>query len=425
LRLFPALVLLGATAVGFGVWALLRGSPAVHVSTAGTTVVVRTDRPSTAYLEYGPTSAYGLFTQADGLARTHRFVLDGLAPNLAYHVRAVTTSGTATATVAGPPPPARATLQITGNHFERDGRPWIPRFTWGSCTNTYAQEAAVGINTFMSSNCGDSPRRQAAAARAVGAVVIPAADQADSRLPTTVGTYVQDEPDSRHVPPARLLRELRAHPLARGLPVFETLSPRLRNGAAYARVTDALGLDVYPVMRTDDDSEVVRAAVAQRAVVSLARGSPTFQWIEAIPPANALDTAAETWMAIVNGARAIGYWTWGVTPFSVAAPTLQALAEVNAALDTFAPAIDAAPEQLTLSEPTVNALATGLNGALYVFAVNTSSSAEIEETFTLPSLAGREVRIFDSDTVLTPSGDAFTDSLPPLAWRVYLVAPAS
>ncbi|HKI93378.1 MAG TPA: hypothetical protein VJ986_13840, partial [Gaiellaceae bacterium] len=181
-----------------GVWP--SRTPALRSSALGTTVVVRTAADSVAYLEVGRTGAYGVFAAPSGPARTHTFRLDWLEPGRRYHVRAVTVTNGVTRlgpdeVVAAPPARGPRELRLESGHFLLDGRPWIPRFTWGSCASSYAEQAALGIDAFMSSGCGDSPARQATAATKAGAVVIPALDQADRSLPTTVATYLRDEAD--------------------------------------------------------------------------------------------------------------------------------------------------------------------------------------------------------------------------------------
>ena len=414
-----ALVLLGAAALAGGAVVVLRGGAAARISAAGQEVVVHTSARTPVVLEYGLTRAYGLFAGPDAPAHVHRFALPELEPGRTYFVRA----GEVESTVSAPPRPARAALQIAGDHILLDGRPWIPRFTWGSCSAQYAAETAAGVNAFMSSNCGDSPQTQAAAALRAGAVVIPAVDQADAELPTTIGTYVKDEPDARNIPPAQLASTALPYPAARGLPVFETLSPKLENAAAYTQVADSIGVDVYPIMNTGDHGRIVDVASAQRTLEQAAGGKPTFQWIEAIGGVSPRELAAEVWMAICNGARAFGYWTFGATPFAVDAPTIAALRNLGTTFDDLAPAIDAAPAQLAVSDPTVNAFATQLGGALYVFAVNTSPSSTASPSFTLTGLHGRPLGVYGTPRVIGSHGDGFADTLAALAWRVYVVAP--
>lgn len=417
--------------------------PAVRAWVTGTSVHVDTAQNSRVYLEYGPTRRYGLFsaTSADGLK--HRFDLVGLSPDTRYHVRALARSARGTLTTADlvldvANGPVFHSLRTIGDHFELDGRPWIPRFTWGSCASSYAEEAAVGVNAFMSSNCGDSPERQARAAQRVGGVLIPALDQVNLALPTTVATYYADEPDLSQIPPAQLAGDWNAHANAHGIPTFLTLSHLATSGdpatlataAAYARLTDALGIDIYPISTTHDPGQIVQVATAQQVLRSLAGGKPTFQWIEAAQPTSdsgaALTQAeieAEAWMAVVNGARGLGWWTYGTSPFSVNTAGRRALTALGVALDTFAPAINAPTAPVTLANGGVDVFATRRDGALTVFAVNTNPASAVHEIFTLPNLGRRPVRVWNTDQTIAASRSTFADTLPPLGWRVYLVAP--
>jgi len=71
----------------------------------------------------------------------------------------------------------------------------------------------------------------------------------------------------------------------------------------------------------------------------------------------------------------------------------------------------------------VNAFATQLGGALYVFGVNTSPSNAVSASFTVTGLSGRPLGVYGSLRVIGSHGDGFADTLPALAWRVYVVAP--
>src|SRR5579872_7224862 len=443
-RVVVAAALVAAGIVlGFLLWPSHRA--ALRVWIAGTTIHVDTPASSRVYVEYGPTRAYGLFTAPSSGGQAHRFDLAGLDPNLRYHVRAVVRSGGRTQlgrdlTMSVPRGATSHSLHVAGDHFELDGRPWIPTFTWGSCASSYAAEAALGIRAFMSSNCGDTPQRQTQASLHVGGVLIPAVDQANRALPTTVATYYTDEPDLTRIPPAQLAGAWKAHPGAHGIPTFLTVSHLVLSAggtyqaldAAYAHLADALGVDVYPISTTGDPRQIIEVAAAQQALRTLAAGKPTFQWIEVTRPlddSGATPTPAqieaEAWIAIVNGARALGWWTNGASPFSVSAAGRQAIHDVTTALDSFAPAIDAPTAPVTLDNAGVAVFATELDGATTVFAVNTDPTRAVPETFTVPGLARRPVSIWNTDR--TPARgaatDTFTDTLPPLAWRVYLIPP--
>ena len=444
--LFIAALVTGVVAIGALVVTKLwpkHAQPPLRAWVTGTTVHVDTARSSRVYLEYGPTRKFGLFSPPSAVGLTHRFDLVGLSPGTRYHVRAqaYTDEGTLTApdlvldTGGGP---AFHSLQIVGDHFALDGRPWIPRFTWGSCASSYAEEAALGVNAFMSSNCGDTPQQQAREAQRVGGVVIPALDQTSLALPTTVATHYTDEPDLNQIPPDQLAGDWNAHPNAHGIPTFLTLSHLATSGdpatlatdAAYARLTDVLGIDIYPISTTNDPAQIAQVATAQQTLRGLADGKPTYQWIEAAQPAGdsgavltRAEIEAEAWMAIANGARALGWWTYGASPFSLSTGGRRALTAIGTALDTFAPAIDAPTAPVTLANGGVDVFATRRNGALTVFAVNTNPTSAVDETFTLPELGGRPVRVWNTGQTIAASMSTFADTLPALGWRVYLVAP--
>jgi hypothetical protein len=439
--LVSGLVFVGALGVA-KLWPR-HAQPPVRAWVTGTAIHVDTAQSSRVYLEYGPTRRYGLFSAASGAGLTHRFRLVGLSPGTRYHVRAMARTG---GSVLAAPDlvldvaagPAFHSLRTVGDHFELDGRPWIPRFTWGSCASSYAEEAAAGVNAFMSSNCGDSAERQARAAQRVGGVVIPALDQANLALPTTVAAHYKDEPDVTQIPPAQLAGDWNAHPNAHGIPTFLTLSHLAASddpgavtaAAAYARLTDVLGIDIYPISTTNDPGQIVQVAAAQQALRSLAGGKPTYQWIEAEQPTGDVgatltraEIEAEAWMAIVNGARGLGWWTYGTSPFSVSTAGRRALTALGVALDTFAPAIDAPIAPVTLANGGVDVFATRRNGALTVFAVNTNPASAVNEIFTLPDLGRRPVHVWNTGQTIAASSSTFADTLPPLGWRVYVVAP--
>jgi len=101
----------------------------------------------------------------------------------------------------------------------------------------------------------------------------------------------------------------------------------------------------------------------------------------------------------------------------------RALTALGVALDTFAPAINAPTAPVTLANGGVDVFATRRDGALTVFAVNTSPASAVHEIFTLPNLGRRPVRVWNTDQTIAASRSTFADTLPPLGWRVYLVAP--
>ena len=59
------------------------------------------------------------------------------------------------------------------------------------------------------------------------------------------------------------------------------------------------------------------------------------------------------------------------------------------------------------------------NGALYIIAVNTSTSPATA-SFTVPALAGRKLRVFADGRTVTPMGNLVVDKLPALGVAVYI-----
>jgi hypothetical protein len=165
----------------------------------------------------------------------------------------------------------------------------------------------------------------------------------------------------------------------------------------------------------------------QREIVQLARGKPTFQWIEAGPmehcranedPTPAV-VRAETWLAIAGGARGIGYF-----PDYWAEDIRNEVRRVNREIAALAPALLAPVVNATWSpQSPVRVSARKYNGALYVIAANTST-APANASFTVPGLSGRKLHVFGDGRVLTPMGNLVVDKLPGLGTAVYIARPA-
>jgi len=209
--------------------------------------------------------------------------------------------------------------------------------------------------------------------------------------------------------------------------------PRHALDIAYAGLTDSLGIVVYPISTTDDPGRIGEVAQAQQAVRALAGGKPTFQWIEATRPADdsgATPTPAEieaqAWLAVVNGARALGWWTYGSSPFSVNAANREALREISSAIDTFTPAIEAPAAPVTSPTPASTSMppaGTAPSLCSPSTPIRPNPSRSVYEILTLPRLDRRPVQIWNTGRALAGSAHTFADILPPLAWRIYLVPP--
>jgi hypothetical protein len=197
---------------------------------------------------------------------------------------------------------------------------------------------------------------------------------------------------------------------------------------ALVTTADVLGFDLYPLQnwcRWDSFHDVFDS---QLDLVALARGKPTFQWIEArrmdcfgdqLDPTPAT-VRAETWLAIAGGAHAIGYFPNNWSP-EVGAE----IARTNHEIQTLVPALVEPNIAASVSVGSfVKVGAREHNGAVYVIAVNASRAATTA-TITVPALVDRVLLSLDGQHRVTASGGSFSDSFGPLEARVYIAAPAA
>jgi hypothetical protein len=126
---------------------------------------------------------------------------------------------------------------------------------------------------------------------------------------------------------------------------------------------------------------------------------------------------AESWLSVVGGARGIGFFPADWDP--VVTPAITAIAKEVAALGgaLLAPAVPAAGSGSVLTA------ARSLNGALYVFAVNSARTAT-RATVTVPGLGGRAGTVLEEGRGVTASRDAFSDDFGPLAVHLYVFPPS-
>ena len=188
---------------------------------------------------------------------------------------------------------------------------------------------------------------------------------------------------------------------------------------------DVVGFDLYPLQEFCDPRWLPDVAHSQRELVRLARGRPTFQWIEAstwkcageaqrVTPAT---VRAESWLAVAGGARGLGFfpadWPADVGP-GVAGVAKEVTALGAALVAPDAPASATAP---------VIVAARRVHGALYVIAVNPTRDV-VQATVRAPGLAGREVSVLGEQRVVASSGDSFEDVFGPLEVHLYVAGPS-
>jgi hypothetical protein len=195
------------------------------------------------------------------------------------------------------------------------------------------------------------------------------------------------------------------------------------------QIPDVLGFDLYPlqVWCRPAFGDVYDS---QSELRSASGGKPTFQWIEVarmeqpcrkhseLDPTPAT-VRAEAWLSIAGGATGIGYYPnhWSGDIGTEVARTDRQIKALSQAL--LAPIAAASSDNST-----VRVSARSLNGALYVIAVNTTSTT-VQARIDVDGIAGRSATVLGGSGSAVASDDkGFTDSFGPLEARVYIIPPA-
>jgi hypothetical protein len=374
---------------------------------------------------------------------THQLTVSGLEPASSYSLDVTATtsdgrSGISQFVLTTPALFAPVHASTANGAVLLDGQPSFPKLVWDQCPDAVSGNLAVGIDFFMGNGCGSSA--QLATWLSGSAYAIGDAKETASARAGAVGTFLPDEWDT-HLPndfttadAARLIP-----PSPGSGPRFLTLTNHFYSHAAplpqgrgmypaLVATSDVLGFDLYPLQnwcRFDSFGDVFDA---QLDLVALARGKPTFQWIEARqmdcsgadldPTPETL--RAEAWLSIAGGAHAIGYFPNNWSP-----AVGSEIAEVNHEISTLAPAlVEPAIAASASLGSTVKVGARDHNGAVYVIVVNASRTAA-SATITVPALVDRELVTLDGQHKASAKGGAFDVTLAPLEARIYIAAPAA
>jgi hypothetical protein len=404
------------------------------------TIAWQTSVPATSRVAYG-LDAPVVWTAPSTESASHQATVVGLTFSSSYKlaVTAENAGGQApiaeflltTPALSGPVEMTTADGAILLN-----GQPSFPRMVWGQCPDAVAGNLAVGIDLFMGNNCGTGATLASwlsGRAFVLGNAQAPAAAREGS-----VGVHLPDEWDT-FLPNDLTLSDVQrmAPPTPGSGPRFLTLTNHFYSGAAplpqgrgmypaLAAASDVLGFDLYPLQnwcRYDSFGDVFDSQVD---LVALARGKPTYQWIEArrmdcrgaqLDPTP--DTVrAETWLAIAGGAHAIGYFPNDWAP-EIGAEIARSSREIQSLVPALVEPATAASISLGSS---VRVGAREHNGAVYVIAVN-ASRTPASATITVPALGNRSLRSLDGAHTVTANGGSFTDSFGPLEVRVYVASP--
>ena len=373
----------------------------------------------------------------------HESVIDGLEFSTTYTawVHAVdewNRAQTANVTFTTGPMLDASQGRTSGTSIFVDDRPFFPIAVWEQCSDMFHSNIQDGINLFMGDGCRDDTTLPGRLAGSAYSIVD--SEHANATGRGVIGWYFPDEWDAflqssvkredlaDDIPSARPGRVSfltltnhfysKAEPLPQGKGMYPVLF----------QIPDVLGFDLYPlqVWCRPAFGDVFEA---QRELRDTSGGKPTFQWIEVArmehPCRNHLEldptpatVRAEAWLSIGGGATGIGYF-----PNQWSGPIGQEVARTNREIKALTQALLAPTVPATADNGTVRVSARSLNGALYVIAVNTSTSA-VQARINVPGIGGRSASVLDGGAAVASDDQGFSDSFGPLAARVYIVPPA-
>jgi hypothetical protein len=336
--------------------------------------------------------------------------------------------------------PAPQAASVERGRVMVSGRPFFPVMLFELCDAASLELGReLGANVVVGGDCPDRLLPK-------GMYVVPPLDAgATSPNATVLGRAYPDEPDNHGQTAAQLRAE---HPARRGSPdgrltflttsagffsrAYSSPNPPLAEYRALARLADVTGFDLYPIAHCDRS---VRAVYdAQREFVRLAGGAPTFQWIETGPlrgqdcggfaTVQPAELRAEVWLAVVGGARGIGYFTHTWTPdhheFDVAEPLRDEMKRTDADLAALAPGLLGETRRASSDAAAVEVLARRAGGKLYVFAVNSGRSHVRAQLHVPDLLYGPLAVVGEKRRVGADVNHNFADTFPPLGVHVYV-----
>jgi hypothetical protein len=327
------------------------------------------------------------------------------------------------------------------------GRGFFPIMLIDQCGKGDADNAhKLGINLILNETCaGVPPLRQLAMIRNGTLAVLPLGAHG-LRGGQLVGWTFPDEPESNGWTPSSL-RAAQPYPRgnADGLLTFMTTGggffrppyrdPRvdLRTYREFARMSDVAGFDLYPLDHCHRDLSAVYGA--QRAFTRLAGATPTFQWIETGPiepgycggfQMTPAELTAEVWLAIVGGARGIGYFTHTWSPehksFEVLADLQTTIKNLSGVLSSVEPGLLGQTVRSRSNSRGVKFLARTAGTTTYVFAVNSQSAYTTVQT-SVPDLRNEPLEVIGENRSLPVQHHVFVDTFPPLAVHIYMQRP--
>lgn len=409
------------------------------VTAQSATVSWTTNEPATDQVSYGLDYPVVWTKVSAAATTTHSVTLNNLAFDTPYSVKILSADSggeTARAQTSFTTPPIGKTFATTSNGvITVNGQQTFPLMVFEVCRDGFQNDLDAGINLFMGDPCGESEFGY------LGGHALSVGDVQNRGYDGNgfIGWFYEDEWDA-HLPPTITAAQLGPHldPSSQtGRITFLDMTSHFYSGAAQwpgwtaqtwqqlESLPDVLGTDLYPLTSWCNPDALAADTSAQLQLA--ATGKPSFQWIEtramdcgdAAKVSPTADTVrAETWLALIGQAHAIGYF-----PNDFTGAIKATIAAQNEQITALAPALLTPAQSVTVSpDGPVKASVRSLNGALYIILANASKKAQTFRV-TAPGLGNRPITTYDRSKTLTPVLDSFSDTLPGLGTRVYIATP--
>ena len=365
---------------------------------------------------------------------------------------------------------AQVTIGSNGE-FLLDKKPFFPIMQWLQSSSRVPEQALLGINLFCLPGNKISAKDWCDVARANNVYACCAYNAED--VPAVInntaffGWFFGDEPDhnGNQIKPDSIAKTYHGIKAADpNHPAFLTITsgffseqdiPAWMNGSnamyhEYPKYTDVLGFDLYPIYGwcRPDWIYQVSDAVQELQNEYIQAKKPVYAWIECMKTSSRwcnnssrgtsdgpypYETEAQVWLAIIHGAKAIGYFShsWecpGYSQWCVSDEMKQKVSNVNSTITALTDVICAA--DLSGLNVTVNGI-SGNNGrvdacakahgdSIYIIATNvinmSNTAAKQRVTFTIPNGFG-PITVFGENRTISPSlngvfSDTFTTEQP-------------
>jgi hypothetical protein len=401
------------------------------------TITWRTSVPTTGHVSVGsPALGPGRWLPATALGATHEVRVGALAPRRTYRVwvrshaedgsQAETSIDVTTPIITGP-----ITASTADGILLLDGQPWFPLMAYGLCSHHIDTALAADITLVALNPCGGLAEQLAV----LDGRALSAGSEHDELVDGVglIGWFYPDEADARGITGDAL-------PPAPRSPTFLTLTNHFYSGAdplpdgrgmypGLVARADVVGFDLYPLQEWCQPDRLLDVEAAQRELVQLAGGKPTFQWIEAseikcrespgqeITPAT---VRAESWLSVIGGAVGLGFF-----PAAWTAEIEHAIKRVADETAILAPSLLGRSVRTRVAPgPTHVRAAAWTDGRTIVVAAVNAGRTPTSARITVDGVAGRTLGVVGEGRTVTAANGAFTETFAPLAAHVYVLGPA-